>query len=102
MFFVNCDSYEGLPPRLYRSPEEIARDICEIKKKIERTSERLNVRNILTEMLSECAAGEPESFISRLEELVDGAHEALSRLRRLEDSLGLLTDELHEVRRILG
>ena len=102
MFFVNRDNYEGLPPRLYRSPEEISRDIHDIRAKIEKASEKLNVRNILTEMLAECAEGEPEVYILRLRELVNEAHDTLDGFLRLEDTLGLLTDELYEVRRILG
>ena len=102
MFFRNYSTYEGEPPRLYRSPERIREDIFDIKTKIESVDSMLNVRNILTAMIDECAAGEPEKWIPVLSEIVADAEETLDRLRSLKDSLDVLTAELEDTKWALG
>ena len=102
MLFVRADNYNGLPHRLYRLPEEINRDIGIIRNKIELTRERINVPNVISEILKESREREPESFIRELENLVADANDALFELRRLGESLEILEGELKEVRWILG
>lgn len=96
--FVGANCYEGLPPRLYRSPREIKNDISRIKKEIDEASDMLSIRHILMEMISECADKEPERWISELSELVDEAAESLRRLSTLKDALVELEEELEEVK----
>lgn len=102
MFYTNYSTYEGEPARLYRTPGEIRRDINSIKDKIQKTDEMLNIRNILTEMIGECAAGEPEKWLPILKSIVSEAEDSLEMLRELKDNLDLLTSELEETRCVLG
>lgn len=102
MFFRNYSTYEGEPARLYRSPEEIRKDIFEIKTKIESVDSMLNVRNILTSMMDECYVGEPEKWIPTLAAIVEDAAETLEHLKSLQDSLDILTEELEDTKWALG
>lgn len=87
---------EGIPPALYRSPLEIRKDISRINREIREADEMLSVRNILTEMIDELAAEEPERWIDELENTVAEARDALHRLSRLRDALTELSVELEE------
>ena len=102
MFFVKSDTYEGLPARLYREPEEIRRDIQDIRERIEKTESMLNVRGVLTEILSRCQGENPEVWVGQLERLVCEARETLLVLERLNESLDILSEELEETRWILS
>ena len=88
--------YEGMPARLYRSPCEIRRDMTRLSKQIKEADEMLSVRNILVEMLSECAGREPEKWIPELEELVADARASLDCLTRLKSALSDLSEEFEE------
>ena len=92
------DENEGIPARLYRSPDEIRRDIAEISKKIREADEQLTVRNVLMSVISEFADAEPERWIPEFEETLAEAKEAMERLTRLEDTLEELSVELREAR----
>ena len=96
MFFRNYSSYEGEPARLYRSPEKIREDICDIKTKIETVKRMLNVRDILTEVIDEYAMGEPEKWIPALCEIVAEAEDTLDRLKKLREDLDILSEELED------
>ena len=96
MFFRNYSTYEGEPARLYRSPERIREDICDIKTKIETVDRMLNVRNILTAVIDEYAAGEPEKWIPALAEIVAEAEDTLDRLKHLREDLDILSEELED------
>lgn len=87
---------EGIPARLYRSPCEIRRDMSEISKQIKETEQMLSVRNILVEVLSEWADGEPEKWIPELEELISEATEALESMKKFRRALTDLSEELEE------
>ena len=101
MFFVNYSTYEGRHARLYRSPEEIIKDIGEIKDKINEINEGLNIRDIVASTMGDLAYGEPEKWIARLEQIVDDANETLDSLRMLQHSLDELYKELEDVRCLL-
>ena len=101
MFYVRCDSYEGLPSQLYRTPEEIGRDIAEVRKRIDSIGEKLNVRNILAEALSDIAEDNPTKWIPELEGVVRETMESLGVLRGLNDTLDSLMAELEETKCIL-
>lgn len=96
--YRSYDTVNGLPPRIYRTPGEIRRDIAEISEKIEATDEMLNIRALLVDMLMSERADSPEKLIPDLEEAISEARDALTRLKRLKDSLTSLEEELGEVR----
>ena len=102
MFFVNYSTYEGEPARLYRSPEKIREDILAIKTRIEAVDSQLNIRNILTSMIDECAVGEPDRWIPALATIVADAEESLNLLQRLRESLDVLGEELEDTKWALG
>lgn len=102
MFFRNYSTYEGEPGRLYRSPERIREDILDIKTKITTVNSRLNVREVLTTMIDECAKGEPEVWIPALAAIVSDAEETLDRLKSLRESLDVLAEELEDTKWALG
>ena len=90
----NC--YEGVPARLYRSPDEIRRDIRRITKQIRETDEMLSVRNIIIEMLGGCAISDPHKWIPELRETALLADESLRAMKRLCESLKYLEEELED------
>ena len=92
------NTVEGLPPRLYRNPSEIHRDMIRISAKIRENEEMLSIHNLLIEMIPIWAEQSPERWIPELEATVDEAREALDNLKRLQYALELLADELEEVR----
>ena len=102
MFYTNYSTYEGEPARLYRTPGEIRRDINTIKDKIEKVGNMLNIRNMLTEMISECAIGDPERWIPTLRMIVDEAEDSLDMLRGFKENLDELMRELEETKCVLG
>ena len=102
MFFRNYSTYEGEPARLYRSPDKIRQDIFEIKTKIESVNQRLNIRNILSEVMDEYAYGEAEKWIPALSDIVFEAEETLNNLKSLRESLDALCKELEDTKWALG
>ena len=101
MFFTNYSTYEGEPVRLYRTPEEIGRDIGFIKNKIEKTQEMLNIRSIISDMIAVCAEGDPERWIPELKRAVCDAEETLEMLTDMKNSLDMLEGELEDTRCVL-
>lgn len=101
MFYVRANSREGIAPGLYRTPDEIGRDINEVRNRIDTIVERLNVRNLLAEALSDLAEDNPERWIPELEGIVSEAMESLSVLKGLRDTLDTLMAELEETKCIL-
>lgn len=102
MFFKNYSTYEGERARLYRSPERIREDICEVKTKISSIDSMLNIRNIVTEMIDRCAAGDPENWVPVLAEIAADAEDSLSSLKSLKEMLVILAEELEDTRWALG
>ncbi|MBQ9085243.1 MAG: hypothetical protein IJY24_06275 [Clostridia bacterium] len=98
MFYTNYSSYEGEPVRLYRSVGEIRRDICEIKRRIASTDERLNVRLLLGEIASECTGKEAEQWVPILRDLVSEAEDTLEGLKSLKTGLDELFSELEDTK----
>lgn len=89
---------EGIPVRLYRSPDEIRREMRQIAERIKNTDEQLNVRNMLMSVISDFADAEPQRWIPELEETLAEAKEALEDLAHLQDTLEALAAELAEAR----
>ena len=90
--------YEGMPPRLYRTPSEIRRDMAAIAAKIRENEEMLSVHNLLIEMIPSWAEQSPEKWIPELLETLSDADEALENLKRLKTALEELSLELEDVR----
>ena len=95
--FLYADVYNGTPPRLYRTPNEIRRDITAISQKVKETESMLSVHNLLLEMIPAWAEESPERWIPELSETVAEAEEALENLNLMKDALGELSLELGEV-----
>ena len=91
------DKYNGEPPRLYRTPGEIRRDITAISEKIRDTESMLSVHNILLELIPAWAEESPERWIPELTETVAEAEEALENLKLMKMALEELSIELSEV-----
>ena len=93
------DASVGLPPTLYRTPREIRRDISAIKEKINEINERMNLRTLLMDILSdERTVREPLFWIPELREALRGATEAQESLLALERELMELDEELKETK----
>ena len=91
------DKYNGEPPRLYRTPGEIRRDITAISEKIRDTESMLSVHNILLELIPAWAEESPDRWIPELTETVAEAEEALENLKLMKMALEELSIELSEV-----
>ncbi len=102
MFYAKCDLYEGEPARLYRSPEEIRRDIFEIKEKIKRVDSGFNVRSLLMDIAGSSEGKSIEAWIPVLVGITNAAEESLKELRGLRDGLDALFTELEDVKWALG
>jgi len=102
LFYTQASGFEGEPVRLYRSPMEIRRDICEINKRIGEADSRLNIRAVLSEMLTELDRGDPEEWVPELARVISEAEEVLSRLTELRDCLDGLNKELEDTVWVLG
>ena len=96
------DMVNGIPPRIYRTPTEIRRDIDEISSKIKETNLKLNLRALVIDIISCDRNSSPEQLISELESATCEAREALSDLTRLSDELSALEEELGEVKWLCG
>ena len=92
------NSNEGMPPRLYRTPSEIHRDMIRISARIRENEEMLSVHNLLIEMIPTWAEQSPEEWLPELEATVAEALEALDKLKKLQFALETLAKELEEVR----
>ena len=96
------DMVNGIPPRIYRSPNEIRRDIDEISAKIKETNLRMNLRALVLDIISSDRGEEPANLISELESAIDEAREALSELKNLENELTALEYEMEEIKWLAG
>ena len=93
--------YDGSPPRLYRNPSEIHRDMLKISAQIRENEEMLSVHNLLIEMIPTWAESSPEKWIPELQETLAEAEDALENLKKLKSALEELASELEDVRCML-
>ena len=101
--FIRFDSSDGLPSAIYRRHEEILSDISRIKESISEVNERVNLRSLVLDMLSdERMEDDPEYFAAELEQAIREANEAKERLLLLEEELHELMIELRETKWVLG
>ena len=99
--YTLCDNVEGIPPRLYRSPSEILRDIEYISVRISDISDMLSIHNLLIEFIPVWSECEPERWIPELEEILSQSNDALDSLKELKGRLEELKLELEDVRCIM-
>ena len=87
---------------MYRTPTEIRRDIEAVNIRINEIKNRLNVRNLLGELLEISLKASTESCISDLEEVVAEARDMIEELATLKDTLAELSCELEETKWEIG
>ena len=93
---------QGDTPAQYRSPYEIRRDIGEINRRIKDTDEKINVRILLTELLSRCADGRADEYMPEIQQAIKEAEGVLSQLCELCHHLGHLKREMEDAVWVLG
>lgn len=94
--YRSFDDENGFPPRLYRDPEQIRRDIKDICEKISRANHMLNVRNLISEIIIDESNGDLKRKTAAVSELLEAAEEMLSQMEEFEESLDDLQQELRE------
>ena len=100
--YRSYDMENGLPPRIYRSVDEIRRDISRINERIDETNDMLNIRSLLLDMLIGDGRTPPEELIPELELAIDDAKRALLSLSEFKEELSLLEEELNETKCMIG
>ena len=96
------DTENGIPARIYRTPGEIREEMARIVEAINEVSHTLNIRELLMNILTSELKDDPEKLIPELEDTIGEAKEALSRMKELEEELGILREELCEVKCLFG
>ena len=71
--YRSFDDENGFPPRLYRDPEQIRRDIKDICEKISRANHMLNVRNLISEIIIDESNGDLKRKTAAVSELLEAA-----------------------------
>ena len=100
---IRCENLaEGCGCTMYRTPTEIRRDIEAVNIRINEIKNRLNVRNLLGELLEISLKASAESCISDLEEVVAEARDMIEELATLKDTLAELSCELEETKWEIG
>ena len=100
--YRGCDDEFGTGPTIYRSPDEIRLDIYEAKLAIEKINERLNIRSLTFEMISDDKELSAREVVSVLEDMLAEAEEALLELSGYKEELKELEEELYLVKCEIG
>ncbi len=91
------DAYEGLPARLFRSPDEVYGEIASVRERIAEIERGFSVREMIFSVLSS-SAEVSERQIILLREILEEANEALDELSVLSAVLSELREELSDIR----
>ncbi|MBQ2793412.1 MAG: hypothetical protein IJF05_01785 [Clostridia bacterium] len=102
VFYTQASSYEGEPVRLYRSPEEIRKDISEINRKIKDMDGKINARLLLTGLFTRLCEDGARDYLPELRVAISEAEEMLNALSELCTQLGDLKRELEDTVWALG
>ena len=102
MRIIYIKSGFGFEGRIYRSPSEIKRDIEEVAERISEINEMLNIRSLISDVISEQSDTEPKRSAEAVSELVEFADEALYEMRELSELLSELREELMDTLSFLG
>ncbi len=101
--FIRFNKSDGIADALYRTPTEIISDIERVRGEISEIRERLNLRVLVLDLISdERVSEQPNLWIDRLEELLIDAKEAEENLGELKCELCELKSELEETQWALG
>ena len=92
--YMRYDGRRDLPGRIYRSTSEICEDIQRIKEKIKEISERVNIRALLLDILTDERELQPGNMLRELRLALEEAEDALSSLKKFEEELLALESEL--------
>ncbi len=96
-FAYGICSESNLPPRVYRTAEEVIGDIRSIAARIEYANRMFNVRELISDILEK----RDDDIIKRAETCADAynyAAEVLNEMRELYGSLECLKEELSQIR----
>lgn len=94
----NLNTVSEMPSRLYRSSEEIKRDMSKIREGMTRIDSMLAVHNLRISLYGECSAEELRERITELQSAVKDADKALRLLARFSSAVTELGRELDEMR----
>ena len=101
--FIRFKKEDGVADAIYRMPGEIISDIEKVKREIGVIRERLNLRALIVELISDERVVEyPSIWIDRLEGLVEDAKEAEENLSELKETLCRLREELYNTQWAMG
>ncbi len=78
--------------RLYRNTEDVRRDILDVRAAIAEVRQKLDIRDLIVASLMETEHA--RDAIPLLRRAIEDAHEALHRLRELQEELTMLQEEL--------
>ena len=92
--YKRYDGESDVPPMIYRSSREIREEMRVIREKIERVSEKVNIRSLLIDIISDKRQREPQALIPELYRAIEEAEEALLTLKELREELSALEEEL--------
>lgn len=94
MFYTQQSHNGGEPVPLYRTPNEIRRDISEINGKIKDTDGKINARLLLMSLFTRSCEDGAEDYLPTLSVAIAEAEEMLNSLTSLCARLGDLRQEL--------
>ena len=94
--YRSFDETNGMPPRIYRSPEQIRNDILEIRSRIGEIKENLNIRELISDIIIDDSVDNLLRRADSVRDLLQYATEALSELEELNSELDELKIELAE------
>ncbi len=92
--YRSFDDVNGLPPRVYRSTEQIKDDIRVVALRINEINEMLNIRELVAALAMNDMDSDPVRSAEAVRELADRAEDALAELSSLNESLDNLRAEL--------
>ncbi len=73
-----------------------------MRDKLDGMEKMINVRRLLSEVMTEAAERNPEEWVTRLRETLEEAEATLNTLRELKESLDMLECELEDTLWVLG
>ena len=87
---------------IIRMPSDIRAEIDRVNERIAALSAKIDIREMLGDMLALADVVPEEDFIAEVEDMISVARESLDELIRLKNSLEILACELEESRWITG
>jgi hypothetical protein len=85
-----------------RMPSDVRAEIDRVNERIAELGRKIDIREMLGEMLAAAENEAADQFLLELEEMIGSARESLAELERLKASLEMLASELEESKWITG